>query len=74
MPLFSREKPKTRVVEQEAELQPLDPIALCLALWLGMLVCVFGFVRMMDDAAQRTANQAQSATAAALVYPVGIGG
>ncbi len=74
MSLFSREKPKSRSVEQEAEYQPLEPVALCLALWLGMIVCVFGFVRMMDDAARRTANEGHSTATTMPVYPVGFGG
>lgn len=56
MPLFSREKPKTKANAQEPEPQPLDPIALCLALWLGSMVCTFGMVRLMNDAAAARHN------------------
>jgi len=54
MQLFSREKCKARSAAQEPENQPLEPIALCLALWLGSMVCVCGLVRLSNDAAQAT--------------------
>lgn len=57
MHLFSREKPKAKTVAQETELQPLDPVALCLALWLSLMTCGFGLVRLMDKAAQRTDDE-----------------
>ncbi len=70
MQLFSREKSKVKAVEQEAQLQPLDPIALCLAVWLGMMVCGFGLVRLMDDAAQRTAGANRLTAAAQAMHPL----
>ena len=74
MQLFPREKPKAKAVEQQAELQPLDPIALCLALWLGMIVCAFGLVRLMDDAAHRTETANHLAIPAQAVNPLAPGG
>ncbi len=70
MQLFSREKQKARADEQEVELQPLDPIALCLAVWLGMMVCAFGLVRLMDDAARRTAATNRPAASAQAMQPM----
>jgi hypothetical protein len=70
--LFSREKPKTRSAVEEADQDPLDPIALCLALWLGMMVCAFGFARLMDDAAQRTENASHPAIEKPALYPAGL--
>lgn len=74
MQLFSREKPKAKAIEQEAELQPLDPIALCLAVWLGMMVCAFGLVRLMNDAAQRTESANHLAISAQATRPLTPGG
>jgi len=71
--LFSRDRTKSKPVERDTEYKPLDPIALCLALWLGVMVCVSGFVRLMDDAAQRTENARHSAVVAP-PYPAGSGG
>jgi len=73
LPLFPREKAKSKPLEQETEHKPLDPVALCLALWLGAMACVFGFVRLMDDAAQRTEAARHSAIVAP-PYPAGFGG
>ena len=70
MQLFSREKQKTKAIEPEAELQPLDPIALCLAVWLGMMVCAFGLVRAMDHAAQRNADADRLTASAQAMRPV----
>ena len=36
---------------QERELAPLDPVALTLALWLGLLATVAGLTRLSDAAA-----------------------
>jgi len=73
LPLFPREKAKPKPLEQETQHKPLDPVALCLALWLGAMACVFGFVRLMDDAAQRTEAARHSAIVAP-PYPAGSGG
>lgn len=51
MQLFSREKRKVQAIEQEAEYQPMDPGALSLALWLGMMACTFGLIRLASNAA-----------------------
>jgi len=74
LPLFPREKAKLKPLEQETEHKPLDPVALCLALWLGTMACVFGFVRLMDDAAQRTENAKHLASVALPPCPAGFGG
>jgi len=71
---FYRDRAKSKPVEQETGRKPLDPIPLCLALWLATMVGVFGFVRLMDDAAQRTENAKHSAVVAPSPYPVGFGG
>ncbi len=73
MQLFSREKRKARPIEQEAEYQPLDPVALCLALWLGMMVCGSGLIRLSDDAARRAENPDRSALSTPAAYPAGFG-
>jgi len=48
----------------ESETAPLDPIALTLALWLGLVVGVTGLMRLSDNAAAnaaRTQDQPQRA-------------
>ena len=52
MALFSRNKLRAKPVPAEPEDQPLDPVALCLAVWLGAMVSVLGVVRLLDGAAQ----------------------
>ena len=39
---------------------PLDPVPLTLAVWLGVIVCVTGVLRVSEDAAAQSA-QAQAA-------------
>jgi hypothetical protein len=40
----------------EAETAPLDPIALTLALWLGLVVGVTGLIRLSEAAAANAAR------------------
>ena len=40
----------------EAEAAPLDPVALTLAVWLGVMVGVTGLVRLSESAASARAN------------------
>jgi len=40
----------------EAETAPLDPIALTLALWLGLVVGVTGLIRLSETAAANAAR------------------
>ena len=43
---------------RQAESQPMDPVALTLALWLGLVASVVGLTRASEDAArQATLNQ-----------------
>lgn len=51
MRLFSRGKRKVEAIEQQAEYPPLAPVALSLALWLGMMAGAFGLIRLASDAA-----------------------
>jgi len=45
----------------EANVAPLDPIALTLALWLGLVVGVTGLIRLSENAAANAGRmQAQS--------------
>ena len=41
--------------DKSEEAQPLDPVAMTLAVWLGLIVGVTGFVRMSEHAAARAA-------------------
>ncbi len=77
MQLFSREKRKARSAAQRPEDQPLDPIALCLALWLGSMVCLGGLIRLSNDAAQAAHADRipdHPALAMPVLYPAGFGG
>jgi hypothetical protein len=40
-----------------AEAKPLNPAALSLALWLGLMVCALGVQRMAEQAADQQAQQ-----------------
>ena len=40
------------------ETKPLDPVALPLVLWLGLMVCVLGVQRMAEQAADQRAPAA----------------
>jgi len=58
----------------ETQTVPLDPVALTLALWLGLIVAVTGLVRLSENAA-RSQQDPQRATTmirpAALLAPYG---
>ncbi len=54
---------RQRKPETETEAAPLDPIALSLALWLGLMVGALGLQHMSEQAAAQQA--AQEATAQA---------
>jgi len=43
----------------EAETAPLDPIALSLALWLGLVVGITGLIRLSDAAAENAMRAQQ---------------
>jgi len=49
---------RQRKPETEAEATPLDPIALSLALWLGLMVGALGLQHMSEQAAAQQAAQA----------------
>jgi len=54
----------------ESETAPLDPIALTLALWLGLVVGVTGLIRLSENAAANAACMQQDPQrAATLVRP-----
>jgi hypothetical protein len=55
----------------ETEAAPLDPIALTLALWLGLVVGVTGLMRLAENAAANAprAQQDQQRAATAIVRP-----
>ena len=39
------------------EAKPLDPVAVSLVLWLGLMVCALGVQRAAERAAEQTAQQ-----------------
>jgi len=55
----------------ESETAPLDPIALTLALWLGLMVAVTGLIRLSENAAANAARiqQDQQRAAGMMVRP-----
>ncbi|HYZ61645.1 MAG TPA: hypothetical protein VE650_04265 [Acetobacteraceae bacterium] len=56
----------------ENEAAPLDPVALTLALWLGIVVAVTGLIRLSETAAANAARAAQEQRGAAFVMrPLG---
>lgn len=54
-----RERARTRVAQPE-EAAPMDPVALTLALWLGLVAGVTGLVRMSENVAVQAQMEAQT--------------
>jgi hypothetical protein len=73
MQLFSRAKRKVKTIEQEAEYQPLDPVALSLALWLGMMACAFGLIRLASNAAPGPEQSDRPALSITAGFPLAFG-
>ena len=48
-------RPKGSRTGNEDEAAPLDPVALTLAVWLGLIACVTGVIRLSDNAAAQAA-------------------
>ncbi|MBV9747984.1 MAG: hypothetical protein JO157_04135 [Acetobacteraceae bacterium] len=59
-------KPEAR--KPEAKAANFDPIALSLAVWLGLMVGVLGLQRMSEEAAAQQAAQHTTAPQAALAH------
>lgn len=56
----------------EAEAAPLDPVALTLAVWLGVMVAVTGLIRLSESAATARASAGlQTQHASYAVRPIG---
>ena len=60
---------RQRKPETETETAPLDPIALSLALWLGLIVGALGLQHMSEQAAEQEAAQAAQQGPAARITP-----
>jgi len=61
---------RERRKQAEAEAAPLDPIALTLALWLGLVVGVTGLIRLSENAAANAALMRNQPPRAATMAPL----
>ena len=56
------------------EAEPLNPVSLTLALWLGLIVSVTGMTRFVHHAAENAANARDAGVRNGLTQPIDPGG